>query len=162
MFPCCRDMEQVQESMKQLKAMYLGIMGVAADEAAPDLPEDLTAEKMVEAVKAYFASLLSATRTVLESMRAQVGRGKWEHLEGVGFLLILSDSYILGLRLDFLLLSWWLLWITRDEFWFRAVQNAFHTLELPKTLRMLWASVPSSPGRFSFWARISLIVSSHM
>lgn len=66
----CPDPPQIQDGMKQLRNMYLAVSGAPPKEVV-EIPDDLTAEKMVEVVKLYFAASIGATRNVVETLLAQ-------------------------------------------------------------------------------------------
>lgn len=57
--------------MKQLKNMYVAVAGLPSEDAA-NIPDDLTAEKMVDVVKVYFSASIGAARDVVEELLSQV------------------------------------------------------------------------------------------
>lgn len=57
--------------MKILKAMYLRVSNLPSDEAV-ELPEDLTAEKMVTVVTAFFKASNNVIETVVQDLLAKV------------------------------------------------------------------------------------------
>eukprot|EP00903_Cladosiphon_okamuranus_P006211 g6105.t1 len=62
---------QVTEQMKLLKHMYLAVSGLPSDEEAVELPKDLTAEKMVTVVTAFFKANNNVIETVVRELLAK-------------------------------------------------------------------------------------------
>lgn len=63
--------EQVSEQMKLLKHLYLAVSGLPSDEEAVELPDDLTAEKMVTVVTAFFKASNNVIETVVQELLAK-------------------------------------------------------------------------------------------
>lgn len=58
--------------MKLLKRMYLVVSNLPSDEEAVELPEDLTVEKMVTVVAAFFKASNDVLETVVQELLAKV------------------------------------------------------------------------------------------
>lgn len=54
-----------------LEQMYRAVSGASAEEEAPKLPDDLTEEKMVTVVNAFFAASNTVLRDIVEELVAQ-------------------------------------------------------------------------------------------
>lgn len=63
---------QVTEQMKLLKHLYLAVSNLPSDEQAVELPEDLTAEKMVTVVTAFFKASNNVIEAVVQELLAKV------------------------------------------------------------------------------------------
>lgn len=68
------DANQVKEQMKLLKHLYQAVSNAPAEEEVPELPSDLTAEKMVTVVNAFFSVSNTVIREVVEELISQVPR----------------------------------------------------------------------------------------
>lgn len=62
---------QVKGLMEALKMMYLSVSNEPAEEKAPDLPDDLSAEKMVTVVTIFFAAANKVVRETVEELLAE-------------------------------------------------------------------------------------------
>ena len=58
--------------MKLLKHLYLTVSNLPSDEEAVELPADLTAEKMVTVVTAFFKASNNVIETVVQELLAKV------------------------------------------------------------------------------------------
>lgn len=63
---------QVKEQMKLLKHLYLAVSGLPSDEEEVQLPDDLTAEKMVTVVTAFFKASNDVIENVVKELLAKV------------------------------------------------------------------------------------------
>ena len=63
---------QVKEQMRVLKKLYQAVANSPAPAAESQIPTDLTAEKMVTVVTAFFEASNSVIRSVVEELLAQV------------------------------------------------------------------------------------------
>lgn len=63
---------QVREQMKLLKHLYLAVSGLPSDEEEVELPDDLTVEKMVTVVAAYFKASNNVFENTVKELVAKV------------------------------------------------------------------------------------------
>lgn len=63
---------QVTQEMKLLKHLYLAVSNLPTDEEPVELPDDLTTEKMVTVVTAFFKASNNVIETVVQELLAKV------------------------------------------------------------------------------------------
>lgn len=64
---------QVKEQMKLLKHLYLAVSGLSSDEEEVELPDDLTAGKMVTVVTLFFKASNNVIENAIKELVAKVG-----------------------------------------------------------------------------------------
>ncbi|CAM9860296.1 unnamed protein product, partial [Hapterophycus canaliculatus] len=65
---------QVKEQMQMLRRLYLAVSKLPSDEQETELPDDLTAEKMVTVVKAFFKASNGVLESVIQELLAKARR----------------------------------------------------------------------------------------
>lgn len=62
----------MKEQVRHLKNLYLTVSNLPTDEEEPELPDDLTVEKMVTVVTAFFKASNNVIETVVQELLAKV------------------------------------------------------------------------------------------
>lgn len=62
----------MKEQVRHLKNLFLAVSNLPTDEEEPDLPDDLTVEKMVTVVTAFFKASNNVIETVVQELHAKV------------------------------------------------------------------------------------------
>ncbi|CAM9284702.1 unnamed protein product [Ectocarpus sp. 6 AP-2014] len=65
--------QQVKEQLRHLKNLYLTVSNLPTDEEEPELPDDLTVEKMVTVVTAFFKASNNVIESVVQELLAKGG-----------------------------------------------------------------------------------------